>query len=676
MIRPSIFNSKISNNSSEPHLFSSSLVSRQQELANKQAAELSNLNQTDANINSYGFCLNPANLHPNQQISSTHLINSQASNLIGNQTNNQSTNKWVTILINYLEDNDESNYFNADILINEFENISRESALSMQEKLKRQLSTPTMYKSNSRKLKYLRLQCILKFLDKINYAKKPSNIFLKDKSSKDLIEDIHTIATCYTENAIKASIFDLFLINAKDSDEHSEGVSLDQTMKSFIINTKHITERIQLENNIEFEKLNERFNIFETCIKSLIKENDELKTQNELILSKFDTILNNDEEDALEGKRKQAKLARSISPLHQNEPPINFEPNLVCNAFKNLSSNVTVNNNDTSSPPAAENNTIFSYSAVVSSANMSVQHQNKSNQQQKKPVQNKSVLQQNENWKKVEPAKHKPTINVKKITENGITRLINNNNHTNNNHPNGSSKSKTKNLIIGTAISNCKILKAVSKPFYYYTGQWSNKTEASSLRDYISNFAKVINIEELSTHIQNRKHKSFKLVVESYCHNAITDPTNWPGGVQVTRWRGPTKRPKNYNSSSEQVLVTGTNQKQPEYVINNSNQHIINNQMIETVQNKTSREAFKKSLEAQSKQNALKQSNPLSSENLDEIIDNEENNRSISIINQNDGQETTMDVCEFNTQKLSELVQTVHNQNHNKSSVNEATSEK
>ena len=66
----------------------------------------------------------------------------------------------------------------------------------------------------------------------------------------------------------------------------------------------------------------------------------------------------------------------------------------------------------------------------------------------------------------------------------------------------------------------------------------------------------------------------------------------------------------------------------------------------------------------------------LSSENLDEIIDNEENNRSISIINQNDGQETTMDVCEFNTQKLSELVQTVHNQNHNKSSVNEATSEK
>jgi hypothetical protein len=115
MIRPGIFSSKNSNNSSEAHLFSSYLVSRQQELANKQAAELSNLNQTDANISSYGFCLNPANLIPNQQIVSTHLINSQArnetSNLIGNQTNNQNTNKWANMLINYLEDNDENNAY-------------------------------------------------------------------------------------------------------------------------------------------------------------------------------------------------------------------------------------------------------------------------------------------------------------------------------------------------------------------------------------------------------------------------------------------------------------------------------------------------------------------------------------------------------------------------------------
>jgi len=661
-----------SNNSNTTELVTTSSSLSRQKLLDKQAAELKNIGQNNLTIRDYGFCLQPSNLILNQQINSNQsnsannnnfLFNSSEKQTINgnsNKTNSHSSSpKWVNLLISYLEDRDENSSINTQLFINEYEQISQETPLSMLEWLKRQLEAPSNYKSNSKKLKILRLQLVLNFLDKINYNKKPSNIFLKDKSSKEMIEDIHTIATCHTENSIKASIFDLFIINSKEYEENSSGASLDQTIKTAIINSKHTIEKVELENSIQFESLNKKLSVFENYLNCLKKENCDLKTQNELILSKLNTLLDCDNESDHLNKRKQAKNARSNSPSNQAVQPTSVNAILDNNnVFKNLKSALVNNHNLVTNvkEPTEASSIPFTYSAALSQVNL----QAKSNP--------------NNNWKKVEQTKTKTRLNVRKISENGVTKIVNNNNsNENNQNSNNSIKrnsiANSKNIIIGTAISNVKSLKAVSRPFYYYTGQWSNKTDIDSLRSYVNNFAKVINIEELSTHIQNRKHKSFKLVVESYCNEAIIDSSNWPGGVQVTRWRGPTKKPKNYNQFNEQQIVTGTNQKQLNFQVNNKNKHIINNQMIENTGNIISKSEFFKSLGEMKEKNAqIKNNNAVQDNNL------REDDTEIIVVDENEQDNEQLNDINCNTQNLTEMVDLINNQA--KSSTEEASNDK
>lgn len=661
-----------SNNSNTTELVTTSSSLSRQKLLDKQAAELKNIGQNTLTIRDYGFCLQPSNLILNQQINSNQsnsannnnfLFNSSEKQTINgnsNKTNSHSSSpKWVNLLISFLEDRDENSSINTQLFINEYEQISQETPLSMLEWLKRQLEAPSNYKSNSKKLKILRLQLVLNFLDKINYNKKPSNIFLKDKSSKEMIEDIHTIATCHTENSIKASIFDLFIINSKEYEENSSGASLDQTIKTAIINSKHTIEKVELENSIQFESLNKKLSVFENYLNCLKKENCDLKTQNELILSKLNTLLDCDNESDHLNKRKQAKNARSNSPSNQAVQPTSVNAILDNNnVFKNLKSALVNNHNLVTNvkEPTEASSIPFTYSAALSQVNL----------------QAKSIP--NNNWKKVEQTKTKTRLNVRKISENGVTKIVNNNNsNENNQNSNNSSKrnsiANSKNIIIGTAISNVKSLKAVSRPFYYYTGQWSNKTDIDSLRSYVNNFAKVINIEELSTHIQNRKHKSFKLVVESYCNEAIIDSSNWPGGVQVTRWRGPTKKPKNYNQFNEQQIVTGTNQKQLNFQVNNKNKHIINNQMIENTGNIISKSEFFKSLGEMKENNAqIKNNNAVQDNNL------REDDTEIIVVDENEQDNEQLNDINCNTQNLTEMVDLINNQA--KSSTEEASNDK
>jgi len=125
-------------------------------------------------------------------------------------------------------------------------------------------------------------------------------------------------------------------------------------------------------------------------------------------------------------------------------------------------------------------------------------------------------------------------------------------------------------------------LKAVSKPFYYYTGNWSREVDASKLRILISVFAKVINIEELNTHMINRRQKSFKLTIESYNDESIRNPANWPVGVVITRWRGPIKKRYSPNNKEETMISPACNLVTPNHEVNNTNKHLVNTQCIET----------------------------------------------------------------------------------------------
>lgn len=103
----------------------------------------------------------------------------------------------------------------------------------------------------------------------------------------------------------------------------------------------------------------------------------------------------------------------------------------------------------------------------------------------------------------------------------------------------------------------------------------------------------MINIEELSTHINNRRHKSFKLTIESYCNESILNANNWPGGVEITRWRGPTKKKYVSNTINHTPIVLSNNLSTPNYTINNTNRHLVNTQQIEkTIKNTTNRKQF------------------------------------------------------------------------------------
>ena len=148
--------------------------------------------------------------------------------------------------------------------------------------------------------------------------------------------------------------------------------------------------------------------MFENYLNCLKKENCDLKTQNELILSKLDTLLDGDNESNHLSKRKQAKNARSNSPSHQAEQPTSVNTILDNNnVFKNLK--FTSVNNQNLATNVIESIQASSIPSTYSAALSQISFQAKSNP--------------NNNWKKVEQTKTKPHLNVRKISENGVTKL-------------------------------------------------------------------------------------------------------------------------------------------------------------------------------------------------------------------------------------------------------------
>jgi len=115
------------------------------------------------------------------------------------------------------------------------------------------------------------------------------------------------------------------------------------------------------------------------------------------------------------------------------------------------------------------------------------------------------------------------------------------------------------------------------------------------------------------------------------------NPSNWPGGIQVTRWRGPPKLQKKPRFDNEETNSTVTllniNKKAPTYIINNNNKSIIDNQMIESHKNNMSRDQFKKSLQENDNQNKSTNNSILIEENDDEIqVDNENDEEQTNLV--------------------------------------------
>jgi hypothetical protein len=578
----------------------------QQILFQKQISQ-QQISQSTVPFKTYGFSLTGHNIdnsiYSNQNLSTNSMLSIQQ--------------KWASMLITYLEDKNENSTLNTELFISCYEEISRETPLSMIGILNNQLSCNNLYKSNCRKLKLLRSQLFVKLLEKFKYSKKFSSIFLKEKSAKEMIEDIHTIASCHTDNSIKSSIFDMFLLNSKDDD--CTGIPVDTTIKSTVIQTKQLMETSHLLSENEFQKMSVEFLEMKTSVK-------ELKEQNELILRKLNILLQTDDE--YDNREMKRKTYANKSKVNEQSEVLNSDSiqQIAAVTFASVTASTSTSQHTKSSKTANESTRVVDNPILAKNAINTPTSTHTINFKKTKQNHLNSVKQSENNKKQ--------KINCVKVNENGITRLVNSNKANQNSVLH---KQKPKNLIIGSAISDVKALRAVSRPFFYYTGQWSPKTTSNDIRDYISKFSKVLNVEELSTHIEQRRHKSFKLTVESFCQEEMMNPSNWPGGIQVTRWRGPPKLQKKPRFDNEETNSTVTllniNKKAPTYIINNNNKSIIDNQMIESHKNNMSRDQFKKSLQENDNQNKSTNNSILIEENDDEIqVDNENDEEQTNLV--------------------------------------------
>ena len=100
------------------------------------------------------------------------------------------------------------------------------------------------------------------------------------------------------------------------------------------------------------------------------------------------------------------------------------------------------------------------------------------------------------------------------------------------------------------------------------------------------------------------------------------NPSNWPGGIQVTRWRGPPKLQKKPRLDNEKTItetISNLNNKAPTYVLNNNNKSIIDNQMVKSHNKNLSRGEFIKSLQVNANQKKSNDNSILIDEINDEI---------------------------------------------------------
>ena len=533
-----------------------------------------------------------------------------------NDLNNPSDyiNYFKSVINNIIE-------FKAEQLIEHLNDVSRETKIGFITTVYYQLTSNQ--KNNKTNLKLIRRELLILVLAKLNYKKKIQNIFLKDKSSRDMLEDIHTLATCYVESRINIDILDLFIIN---SNNELEALNEFNDSSNQDIKSNNISNREQIETLTK--NSDSKFTIINDNIKLLIEQVLNCQKQNETLMNKLTESSNNDHVENIK-KRKYAIATRlthtqsededneeeenenelinnnDVIVLENIEPPSNIEPHsnteqpsiiktateqTAATPLDQNTSKVVGNNKKPTQPltyaNSGGNNHNQKYSLNKTNNN------NKSNKT--KPQETKSILVNGIN-KIVYTNQIKSSDNVLKTNEHITQKKYNKNN-----------------LIIGTANSDVKALRAVSKPFYYHLSRWNKKTDLYLLRQHISGFAKVISLEEMNTDLKSRSFKSFKLAIESYSKDNLLKPENWPGGSEIRRWQGPFKHNNKIVGNSNQIEanhletnqtnnVTTENsnqnsQKSLQNIVTNNNRTTINNQMIDKTKSSASKKEFLNSL--------------------------------------------------------------------------------
>jgi hypothetical protein len=441
--------------------------------------------------------------------------------------------------------------FSAENLLQNIDNIVRESLVSFLNAFVDNLGKGKYSKSVTNHIRSLRLHIFKTLLERIGYTNNKT-LLPRERTVKEMVEDIYTICTCIVEGSIQPDLLNVF--NSKKDDDSSlydvinalqeQNKNVNNVVTSLAANVKLLTRQMTdlINNNSELSEKIEKMKS-ELCQRNVSASliSDKIHTSKKRKTDESEEDANIDSNDnqrfsEISGSILKSKITErsqvQSSIINKTPAQVNFTPCIakqkdkVHEPITNSTSNQTKKSNDPNKTK---------WSSIAASC-----------------PKNSKFVKNNSNGQTFLDVAKRSSSNDKQIESWKVVT--------------GRRKSK----VVGNVISSIKELSAASKPYYFYTSNWSLESNTDVIGKYISGFAKLLNIEELCTSKKQRRFKSFKVAVESYSYNAMMCESNWPGNILIAKWnfslKGKSKNKPNVittsNKTNDDVLkVPATSKK-------------------------------------------------------------------------------------------------------------------
>lgn len=267
----------------------------------------------------YGFCIMPQDISKLTVISTEQLLNNGI-----NYANTGEVN-WRDFLINELIKPEDIIVFLGEISTN-----SKLEFVSLFEN-----NLKANHVKNKARLKEFRVKLLLLLLDKLNYKKNIKSIVLNDKSGRELLQDIHSIAVCYTESKLNNDLLDMFIFSAENVKDKLQD---DATLFHHDIKASVMANKDTINNLAE--KFAEHLNNTNKSIITLTSQVFALRNQNEELLK----LVKEPKVHTINETKQTNKRSRfDVSESEEDEDLIVEETNTDENNSKSV--NNTVGNN-------------------------------------------------------------------------------------------------------------------------------------------------------------------------------------------------------------------------------------------------------------------------------------------------------------------------------------------
>ncbi|RNA09869.1 hypothetical protein BpHYR1_009580, partial [Brachionus plicatilis] len=332
-------------------------------------------------------------------------------------------------------------------------------------------------KQMKRKIKALRDNLFKNYLNNVNF--KQDKIFPRERTSLEMIEDIHVLSCCIVDKTINLNILNLF------NGANKEDENFSNEMKKLLDEQyKQISEMVKKENGIILNRIGG----MEKHLALISQETEKTAKSNIEEAYSTEKRKRTEEQPAKESESHQKRLKNN----QEQEQEIEIQTQ------NENSNNEKLVHNQGDHQPQYRSQKKSNEKLLKKEKNQQKPHQK--TRQQQHPEQKK----EEENRYKNALIKKPSNIKIQNMgidqstTGSGQTKIMNTNQSKDKNRwetAGNKKKDKTqehygyKKKIIGSAVSDVRGLSAASKPISYYTGQWSPKVDPQKVYALVSNFA-------------------------------------------------------------------------------------------------------------------------------------------------------------------------------------------